>query len=85
MSKFADDLVCKIKEKRGFFKKIQSGIEGEGIKIVKHGNGALLSLIDVEINDEYIPTTYSDRLKLERAVTWWIRTVSLSYLQHNTI
>jgi len=85
MSKFVDEILDSIKtnpkdwtvvKTRGYF----TGIEKDNIIISQHGNSAILSIINVEINGVRIPTTYIDLFRLERAITKWCKTQSIEQL-----
>ena len=79
MSKFVNEILESIKntpkdwtvvKTNGYF----TGIENGSIVITEHGNSAILSIINVEINGVRIPTTYIDLFRLEKAITKWCKT-----------
>lgn len=58
-----------------------SNLGGKKILITSIGNFALLSIIDVIINDNIVPaTTYTDRYKLEKAYYKWCENINIHSL-----
>ena len=81
MSKYVDEIIKDIKENPETFKDYKGfGLEKGRVKLYGFGNTALLSVIDVEINDKVIPTSYIDLWRLEVIIKRWYRTMSLSVI-----
>lgn len=82
MSKFVNELLNSIYNKKNNWKKCSNGtgIEMDNIIIEQFGNSRLLSIICVEIDNQNIPLTYMDKYRLEKAVGWWYQNVDLNQL-----
>jgi hypothetical protein len=80
MSKFIDTLINYTREEKEEWTAIHSGIERDNVRITLYGNTAILSVIDVRINEILIPTTYIDRFRLEKTIGWWYENVSFDNL-----
>ena len=78
MSKFVDEIIDDIKSNPDSWRdQIGYGIKKDRIIITGHGNSAILSVIDVYVNNKQITRTYIDAFRLEKAVSWWYKNVSL--------
>lgn len=76
MSVVIDELVKDIRNNpSSYTPKMEAfhGLKKEGVEIKLCGNTCLLSICNVYINGEPFPTTYIDRWKVEKAVSWWYR------------
>lgn len=81
MSKFVDEIIEDLKNNPETFSEYEGfGVEKGNIKVFGIGCGALLSLVQLQINSNQIPTTYWDNFRLERAINRWYQTVSLKTL-----
>ena len=85
MSKYVDDILKSIKENPRDWVDIEHGIKHieDNIQIRDFGNSRILSLINVVINDKFIPTSYIDCWRLEKMIKWWYRRVQLEHLLKN--
>lgn len=81
MSVFVDEIIKDLKDNPQTFKDyFGQGVQKENIVISRYGNGRILSITKVSINEKEIPTSYSDCWNLEVAITNWYKTVSLNVL-----
>jgi hypothetical protein len=85
MSKFVDDIIYNIRKQPETWSVLPrrtqekaSGIASGRVQIRLHGNSALASIIDVDVDGIEMTITYWDRFFLERAVSWWFRQVRLA-------
>jgi hypothetical protein len=79
MSKFVDELLKQIYNEKDTWKKYANGtgIEKSNIKIYNFGNTKILSVVSIDIEGQDMPLTYMDRYKLEKAIGWWYKNISL--------
>lgn len=81
MSKFIDEIITDIKADPDSWRdQCGNGIKKGEVIITDHGNSALLSIIDVYVNNKRITRTWRDGYRLEKAVSWWYKNVSLKTL-----
>lgn len=79
MSKFIDEIVYSIRENSSeWCDNDGCGVKKGNIEVSLYGNSAMLSIINVWINGKTVPTTWLDRFKLEKAISFWYRNVPLS-------
>ena len=78
MSKYVDEIIEDLKNNPESFSDIGFGLKKEGIRLTDFGNGAILSIVNVEIDGREIPTTNIDCYRLEKAIKNWYKTISLS-------
>jgi hypothetical protein len=94
MSKFVKELLHSIYQDKdswsqyaaivridGFSIPYKTGIERNNVIIYNYGNSAILSIIRVKIENKDVRLTYWDCYKLEKAVTWWYKNVTLETLR----
>jgi hypothetical protein len=83
MSKYITEIIADVKQNPHTWHRTTEGrilgvgIRKDDISIYNYGNTMLFSVIDVEINGTRTVTTYIDRVRLERLVSWWFKSVSL--------
>lgn len=80
MSKYVDDILQDIKENPLAWSKAMGGVKKDNILITGMGNTALLSIVDIHIDGQYVPASYYDLFKIERAINKWYRSVPLTHL-----
>jgi hypothetical protein len=81
MSKFVDEIIQDLKNNpKTFFDCRGVGVKKENIAVIGYGNTRVLSIIDVLVNGESIPTSYMDKWRLEVAIKNWYRNADLSTL-----
>lgn len=83
MSQFVKEILNDIYQRKDTWEKTQKGyvydtaIKKANIVVGDIGNCILLSVAEVWIDEVRIPVTYIDRIRLERAVIWWYKNVSV--------
>lgn len=81
MSKYVDEILKDLKDNPETFKDYEGqGVEKGNIIICLYGNTRVVSIIDVYINGKNMPTSYIDLWRLETAIKYWYRNISLSIL-----
>lgn len=79
MSKYIDEIIKDIKTNPDSWRDQQgNGIKKGDVTITGYGNTAILSCISVYVNYKEMPAKWYDNYRLERAVGWWYRNVSLA-------
>lgn len=61
-----------------------NGVQKGNLLIYGYGNGALISLIRVELNGSIFKITWDERRLLEIAIRNWYKVLPLEYLRNNT-
>jgi len=81
MSKFVDEIIHDIRTNPDTWQdQCGYGIKKDNVIVTDYGNTAILSIISVYVNNKEMTRTWRDGYKLEKAVSWWYRNVSLKTL-----
>jgi hypothetical protein len=90
MSKFVDEIVESINTDprswaphHGMYSRRNDGLKKGGLEIEGYGNSKLLSIIHLNVGGIRTTLTYSDKRRLESAVSWWYETAPLSAITEN--